>query len=252
VFVALLKQFVLGDALKKYMWVGIFWNVVSIILVGITAVLSISSGEGEDGEAGNPLLGICLILGGALVQSLQYAFEERVMTVSDDSEMGATPPLMLIGMEGFWGTMICLFILYPLAYYLPGSDHGSIENPFNTYALITSSPEIQSTFVLYFFSVLAYNILACLVTFMLSSVWHAILDNFRPITVWGTDLFIFYFITTTFGEAWTRASWVQVSEILNTLRDFPHLSMLLAQVLGLVVLLYGTAIYNAPNAGSIK
>ncbi len=33
-FVALLKQFVLGDRLKKYMWVGIFWNVVSIFLIG--------------------------------------------------------------------------------------------------------------------------------------------------------------------------------------------------------------------------
>jgi len=69
---------------------------------------------------------------------------------------------------------------------------------------------------------------------MLNSVWHAILDNFRPITVWGTDLFIFYVITSTgdFGEAWTKWSWIQV--------------------LGMFVLLYGTAVYNAPNAGSVK
>jgi hypothetical protein len=73
-----------------------------------------------------------------------------------------------------------------------------------------------------------------LVTFLLSSVWHAILDNFRPITVWGTDLFIFYVITQAgdYGEEWTKYSWVQV--------------------VGMFVLLYGTAVYNAPNAGSVR
>jgi hypothetical protein len=72
------------------------------------------------------------------------------------------------------------------------------------------------------------------VTFLLSSVWHAILDNFRPITVWGTDLFIFYVVTSSgdFGEQWTKWSWVQVG--------------------GMFVLLYGTAIYNAPNPGSVR
>ena len=65
-------------------------------------------------------------------------------------------------------------------------------------------------FLFYFLSIFFYNALAVLVTFMLNSVWHAILDNFRPITVWGTDLFIFYFVTTSFGEKWTVWSWVQL------------------------------------------
>ena len=59
-------------------------------------------------------------------------------------------------------------------------------------------------FLFYFLSIFFYNALAVLVTFMLNSVWHAILDNFRPITVWGTDLFIFYVVTTSFGEEWTK------------------------------------------------
>ena len=87
-------------------------------------------------------------------------------------------------------------------------------------------------FLWYFLSIFFYNALAVLVTFMLNSVWHAILDNFRPITVWGTDLFIFYFVTKSFGEEWTKWSFVQLA--------------------GLFVLLYGTAVYNAPHAGSIK
>ena len=65
---------------------------------------------------------------------------------------------------------------------------------------------------------------------MMSSVWHAILDNFRPISVWGVDLALFYVVTSgAFGEAWAYpGSYVQVA--------------------ALGVLLYGTAVYN----GSIK
>jgi drug/metabolite transporter (DMT)-like permease len=227
VFVALLKQFVLMDKLKKFMWVGVFLNVVSIVLVGLTAVLSADQNSNNTFEGQDPVAGIVLVLAGALVQSLQYAFEEKVMSMDI-----AAPPLLLVGMEGLWGSIICITVLYPIAYIYPGDDHGSYENPFNTYAMIQNSKSIQFVFVLYFFSIFFYNMLACLVTFMLNSVWHAILDNFRPITVWGTSMFIYYQITQNFGEKWTSWSWLQLC--------------------GMFVLLYGTAVYNAPNAGSIK
>jgi predicted Na+-dependent transporter len=143
-----------------------------------------------------------------------------------------SPPLLLIGMEGLWGTVICFFVIYPLVYFLPGDDHGSYENPFNTWYMFVHNGHIQIAFAIYFFTIFGYNFFAVLVTYLLNSVWHAILDNFRPITVWMTDLFIFYVISTSFGEQWTVYSWIQVC--------------------GMAVLLYGTAIYNAPNSGSIK
>lgn len=228
IFVALLKQFFLGHHLQRFKWVGISFNVVSIVLVGVTAMMSSSdSSEGEDTQYNNPLTGVILILCGAFVQSLQYAFEEKMMTDEDT----AIPPLLLIGMEGFWGSLLCIFFLYPAAYAIHGPDHGCFENPFNTWYMIKHSTHIQSVFLLYFFSILQYNILAVLVTYMLDSVWHAILDNFRPVTVWGLDLYIFYFISQAFGEKWTFWSFLQL--------------------FGMLILLYGTAVYNAPNAGSL-
>lgn len=142
------------------------------------------------------------------------------------------PPLLLIGMEGFWGTLFCLVVIYPLVYYLPGDDHGSYEDPFNTWYMIANSTTIQVSFMIYFSSIFFYNFFAVLVTFLLNSVWHAILDNFRPITVWVTDLVIFYYFAPSLGEEWTVWSWIQVG--------------------GMGILLYGTAIYNAPNTGSIS
>ena len=49
--------------------------------------------------------------------------------------------------------------------------------------------------------------------------------------VWVTELFIYYFISQSFGEEWTYESY-----------------LLLA---GMLILFYGVSIYNAPNAGSI-
>ena len=279
IFVALLKHFVLKDKLKRFMWIGVMWNVVSICIVGYVALLNSQLVEAEQGllttpalppgahgsssshyasghyhgshdsatvgkahlaavshggagedysdDMNHPIYGVVMILGGAVVQSVQYAWEEKVMSM----DVGA-PPLLLIGMEGLWGTLVCLTVLYPLAYYTPGPDHGSIENPWNTWELLKNSTDVQNVFWLYFFAVFGYNMLCALITFMLNSVWHAILDNFRPITVWSCDLFIYYCVTATLGEKWTVYSYLQV--------------------IAMFVLLYGTAIYNAPNAGSIK
>lgn len=238
VFVAIMKQYVLGDKLHGFQWIGVVWNVVSVFMVGSTAILAEASKSGEEladsGSGVDPqasgssaLLGVLLVMLGAFVQSMQYVFEEKVLCMDIPA-----PPLLLIGMEGFWGTFFCVTVVYPIVYYLPGDDHGSYEDPFNTWYMIMNSTSIQIAFMIYFSSIFFYNFFAVLVTFLLNSVWHAILDNFRPITVWVTDLVIFYYFTPELGEEWTVYSWIQVG--------------------GMIVLLYGTAIYNAPNTGSIS
>merc|ERR1719343_143516 len=234
IFVAIMKQSILGDKLHNFQWVGIVWNVISVFMVGSTAILAeggssdVAAEIDDDAETNsNALFGVCMVLLGAFVQALQYVFEEKVMAMDIPA-----PPLLLIGMEGFWGTVFCLLVAYPVVYYLPGDDHGSYEDPWNTWYMIANNTTIQIAFGVYFFSIFFYNFFAVLVTFLLNSVWHAILDNFRPITVWIADLVLFYCFTRALGEEWTIYSWVQVA--------------------GMVVLLYGTAIYNAPNAGSIS
>jgi len=48
---------------------------------------------------------------------------------------------------------------------------------------IQSSAMIQQLAIGFCLLVFILNSFSVLVTFMLSSVWHAILDNFRPITI---------------------------------------------------------------------
>jgi drug/metabolite transporter (DMT)-like permease len=235
IFVAVIKQFFLKERLKSYMWVGVLLNAAAIVLIGIAAMLTAKNNEHHHSTVqtaeSKPLHGIVLILLGAFVTSLQYIVEERVMTRSDLGGARA-PPLLLIGMEGVWGSLLMLLVVYPLAFAWPGTDHGSFENLGNTLSLYRNSSEIQTMFIAYFVLIFVYNTTGALVTLMLSSVWHAILDNFRPVTIWGTGLTLYYTVSDLYGEHWNEYSWLQLA--------------------GMCVLVYGTAVYNAPNPGSIR
>ena len=69
-----------------------------------------------------------------MVQGSQYVFDEKVMAVD------GTPPLVVIGMEGVWGTAIMPFIL-PIAAALPGRDLGTIENTIDSIVMVSREPD---------------------------------------------------------------------------------------------------------------
>ena len=242
VFVALMKQFGLNSPLTSAMWVGVFTILVAVILVGLSATLTDEpSADGRrqrmlaadasdeevsaasSGDSAELLVGIGLTMAGTFMQSLQYAYEEKVMSGDNPA-----PPWLLIGMEGVFGSLLTLCVVYPLAGYMPGRDHGSFENIDNTVAQLNDNPDILTLSAVFCLSVFVLNSFSVLVTFMLSSVWHAILDNFRPISIWATQLLIYEMTDGAHGEKWTNGSYLQLT--------------------GLAVMLLGTAIYN----GTVK
>jgi len=232
VFVALMKQFGLNSPLTPSMWVGVCTIALAVGLVGLSPLFA---GDEADesaspaAEGGGALFGIGLTMAGTFMQSLQYAYEEKVMSGDNPA-----PPWLLIGMEGLFGSMLTVLVVYPIAGMVPGADHGVFEDVENTFAQLSDSPSLVNLSILFCISVFVLNSFSVLVTFMLSSVWHAILDNFRPITIWATQLVIYSLTDGAHGEAWTRGSYLQL--------------------LGLGVMLLGTAIYNGtiavPGLGS--
>jgi hypothetical protein len=46
-------------------------------------------------------------------------------------------------MEGLWGTALALLLIYPIAYFVPGSDNGSYEDPWDAIAMIQNSKMLQ-------------------------------------------------------------------------------------------------------------
>jgi len=244
-FTSLLKHFCLpGEGLAVHNWAGVALCLVSIVLCGVSVTLDADNSSGSDaaGEQQapamlgiSPTLGVLLILSGGLVQALQYVFEERVM----GADVGLAP-LLVVGLEGFWGTALCVGLVLPLVPNLPGNDHGHLEDPLNSLRVMAASPGVQHCFFLYMAFIFAYNALSVMVTKELNSVWHSILDLWRPLTVWGLNLAVFYAAKGVqgggggappagLGEAWKfPSSWVQL--------------------LAMAVLLFGTAVYNGSVA----
>ena len=87
-------------------------------------------------------------------------------------------------MEGLWGTVLTLVLVYPAAQMIPGLDNGSYENFFDSVEMIRSSNQLSMLVIGFLITVTIYNCMAVYVTKYLSAIWHAILDNFRPITIW--------------------------------------------------------------------
>ena len=82
IFVAIMKQHVLKDHLYRFQWVGVVYNVVSVFMVGSTAILSEgekdNADEDDSGSASTALLGVLLVMLGALVQAMVRNVDGRV------------------------------------------------------------------------------------------------------------------------------------------------------------------------------
>jgi len=215
VVTAILKVTVLKTRLAKHEWLGVFINFLAMCLVSAPSFFAPMSSSGRD-----PRIGILFIVLSCLIQGAQYVFEEKVM-----ANDGA-PALIVVGMEGLWGVIISLAICWPIFYLIPGSDKGSMENMWDAVVMLHNSSLLTGYLLLYLFSVSLYNVFAVFITNLLNSVWHAILDNFRPVAVWATDLIIYYVFTKgKYGENWA----------------WPGSYL---QLFGMLILFFGTAVYN--------
>jgi drug/metabolite transporter (DMT)-like permease len=206
---ALLKRYLLNTRLRTHMWVGVGIITFAMLLVAATSMLQPPSADALS-SGKDPRIGVVLVLMGCVAQGFQYVFEEKVMNVDN------APPLVVIGCEGLWGTMLTLLIIYPVAYLMPGTDNGSFENPWDSIQMAKNSKNLQIFMGGFVGLVTIYNCMAVYVTKYLSAIWHAILDNFRPITIWSFDLLIFYKLApgSGFGEQWTQASWLQLGGLV--------------------------------------
>jgi len=211
---AILKVLVLKNKLAKHMWLGIGINVTAMVLVSIPSFLLPSENTSRD-----PRIGILLIICACVIEGAQFVVEERLMKVDEAS------PYVVCGLEGAWG---CLFMLiaFPICYFIPGSDKGSMENVWDAIVMLNNSGPLTAYFLITLVSVAAYNACAEEITGILSSIWKAILDNFRTITVWVLDLILFYSLSSgVYGEKWEwPGSYVQLG--------------------GMLTLFFGTLVYN--------
>lgn len=163
-----------------------------------------------DAENAVALFGMFLVSIAQVLQATQYIWEEKMMK---DMKL---PPLMLLGIEGVFGALAMLCVAYPVLYVLPGSDpcanrdDGTLytcrESLYDNFTMLANSPDLRLCVFVYWFAIFGLNVCGVNCTKLLSGMVRALMQNgIRTLTVWMTDLFLFYAVTKGgFGEAWTE------------------------------------------------
>ncbi|KAF0687003.1 Aste57867_21223 [Aphanomyces stellatus] len=222
IYVATLKVIFLHFTMTGYMRFGIFIQSVSIALISASCIASADN-------ITNTLIGVSVLLLACLTSAMQYVLEEMFMKNTSTKQLSTevpNPPLIVIGMEGIWGTLLMVLVVLPIAYAIPGSDNGRVEDFFDSIEMMVNSSTLCYYCLLFVISITGFNVASIYVTYFLDSVWRSILVNFRPVAVWVTSLMFYYVFTNgTYGESWTHWSWMQLG--------------------GMLLLFFGTAVYNA-------
>lgn len=216
IFTALNSVFFLRRRLYAFQWSSIAVVVVGVIIVGFQSV------DGSEGNQSGLVLGIVLILLAQVVQSFQVVLQEKFITTY------GTPALRLVGLEGIFGGIMLSVLLVPM--YFIEIEGYPIENAPDAWRQILNSPSELPTghkdwhlpvgnalFVAVLgnvFSIAFFNYFGINITRVLSGAHRMVLDSMRTFVVWGVSLCLY----------WEKFQ--------------------LLQLIGFLVMLFGTATYN--------
>ncbi|KAG9390910.1 Solute carrier family 25 member F6-like [Carpediemonas membranifera] len=229
IFSALLSVTVLRKHLRLYQWTGVATVALACAMVGVSCIMG-ARGSSNSRPAAQQALGCLCVVGSQFIQASQIVAEEILL------HGVKAAPLQVVGMEGVWGSLITMFVVYPIAMLVPGSDpafplpYKPMENVFDDFAMMFNNKLIFTFSCIYFLCILVLNYSGMLVTSALTAVHRTIFEAVRTLAIWITDLFIYYLVIsggrhTVYGERF-------------------DLTWSFLQAAGFATLVFGMAIYN--------
>jgi len=223
IFSAVFSKFFLKRELHASHWVGVCIVAFSLVVVALAALHSpplpppetssssleeSSSSEGTHSTTGQVALGCALVVIAQIIQASQIVVEEYLL-----KEI-VLHPVLVVGLEGFWGTISCSILLC-FTSYIPEKYGG--EKTLETLYMFFHNGNILGTGILYAAVILCYNLFGMFVTQYTSAVLRTILEGLRCACIWVTNLFIWYVIrppSHRFGEIWSDWSYLQLCGFL--------------------------------------
>lgn len=201
IFCGILSVLFLKRKLYAYHWLGIFLCLCGLGIVGLSSVLT----SDDDDDVADLVFGMGVVLAGQAVQAGQVIAEEYLMKDID------IPAMQIVGWEGFWGTLLMIVVVYPVLWFLQGSDHGHVEDWQDTLAMLTHSPTLMWLVALYVFSCATYNASGISVTGVLSGTHRQMIDASRTSVIWIVGLTVHLIKPDAqLGEEWTNYSYLQL------------------------------------------
>ena len=211
VFTMIVSRIILKAIPAGYQYIGVAFLFLGLILVGVSAVLNAINNDDFTGEAGvrGVIEGIGLTLVGQIFAAFQYTLEEKLLK-QDDGSVAPIPPLFLVGSEGCAGFILCLAIVLPICNAIPGKDHGSYESMKNSFYMFAHNPFICGMYMLQICSISIFNWCGFIYSKNLSAATRTCVDTMRTVVVWIVMIICFYSTKGSFGESFTRYTFIQI------------------------------------------
>jgi drug/metabolite transporter (DMT)-like permease len=214
VFSAILSKIFLKKQLYFFHWLGIFIIVAGLSVVGLSALLDDMEGGGSSQNNKNLLFGIIFAIGSQVLNAIQFIIEEAFIT------RRGYAPVQIVGLEGLFGMILTSAIALPILQYFKQ------ENTLDALVQLKNNWLIIVFMGVYILCSMLANLFSVSISQVLNTIQRMIItSSVQTLFLWGTDLFIYYVVSTTYGEPWTKFSWVEI--------------------IGFVVVSVGIMIYNS-------
>jgi drug/metabolite transporter (DMT)-like permease len=163
-FTSLFCAFIIHRPHFPFMWWSVLIIMIGLTIVGLATV--ISTGVGKEGASQSQvIMAIFLTIGSQAIVASQIVVEEFLL-----HDMTA-PPVLVVGIEGFWGLLIVSGIVLPIVQFTGGTEgNGVHEDTMDTFAMLRNEPGLIGFVVLYCLVILAYNVTAMFVTNVTTAV----------------------------------------------------------------------------------
>ncbi len=235
IYTAILSVIFLKRRLSQQHVTGLLIAFLGLSMVGLSAYLDSESSElynvfvgtvlfdrFRDTDSSLALFGILLTVLSQLCSAVQVVVEEAMLKTGN--RYSTPSPSRVVAYEGLWGLLIMIAVLYVMQ-NVPGDDHGSYENSIDSIEKMKNNSFLSFLVFIYCVSIALFNQCGMAVSKYLSSLHRTLIDSLRATVVWGVQLLMYYgFHSTAYGVAWTNNSWLQL--------------------LGFILLVFGTLIYN--------
>ncbi|KAJ2743082.1 hypothetical protein GGI20_004020 [Coemansia sp. BCRC 34301] len=214
IFSGLFSVLFLGHRLERFQVVSLLLVVVGVTIVGLSNIISPPPqlrslhADTVNSDAWKAVLGVVLVLGAQVFTATQFVVEEKIIRHYH------LTPLRAVGLEGSFGALTVMAAI-PVLHLTIGRSHpgGYFDAPEGLRQII-QNPAVWQTSIYIMLSIAMFNFFGLSVTRYLSATSRATIDTCRTLFIWMSSIAL----------GWEAFSWIQV--------------------IGFVVLVYGTFIYN--------
>lgn len=217
IFVALLSIVFLGRRLVSREWLGIFVLFLGLLTVGFSdyreAKLKEEAKEQVKVEKEHPMehmiMGDIIIVLAQIIIALQMVYEEKYVSKLN------IPALQAVGWEGIFGLLAMTVLIGPIHFIrIPWDDDKPMEDVPAALNQMATDWRIIALVILSIFSIAFFNYSGLSVTKEISATTRMVLDSLRTVIIW-------------------------VFEMCMGWKSFQFL-----QLVGFILLLFGTCLYN--------